>query len=359
MSEGISDVSVRSPVGAAPEAATSSSQENKELPVKQRVIEAQKQGVDLIKSKQGNGFFNTEAKADVKKDAEIVLMQEKQEHGKLDSAGLKAFFRITSSLGAEATGIEKTASENMHVKIGDRLLTLEQWRTELEAAKKLPADGTLPNQQKIDELEKGDFAYDFPKEEAGEGKTDTGEEKPGANSLIKQELQDLEAKKNKSPDDEKLLIMLRLAKRAEKGEMSAIVKDRALRCLNILDSESGAGKIVEDMREETKQAREKLNVLLQNNGWNENKIMGFNNALDSGGIDSLISQGELEKIVGLRDALFGPDENGRSISDDELQKLLDPEHKRDWSKLGNLLGILFALMFAADMAKQALPEENR
>lgn len=373
---GIIDVSVRTQVDPAPKAATSSPEAGKELPAKQRVLEAQKQGVGLIKSKQENGFFDTGDGVNIKEDAEIVLTQEKQEHGKLDSAGLKAFFSATSSIGAEAVEIETAAAKNMRIKVEGRdlPLTLDEWRRELDGLNnnlrvlENPTDGSPIDQQKAEDLkqkikalETGDFAYEFPKEE----KEEAGGGKPEAGILIEQKLNDLEKKKDKSEDDKKLLVMLRLAKRAN-GPLDAIVKYPAIRQLYLLSPTPEGKKVMDYMRGEVVKAMDGgddlrgSNQILRENGWSDKEIEQFSNGIiGSGSITGLIESGAFQKATGLDKAMFGKNAKGEEITEEEIRSLLDPEHKRDWSKLGNIFGILFALMFAADISKQVLSEENR
>jgi len=325
---------------------------NKEVLASQRVKEALGKGVDLIKDKKDSVFFDAGDKADAKKDVETVLTQAEQR--KLDSDGLRAFFSATSSIGAEAIDIEKAASENMRIKVGNRILTLDQWRAELNVLRNPPDGAPVDPQkaeeikQKISELEAGDFAYEFVQEESAK------QEKSPEDIVISRHRKSFEEQFKKAEERgdvpkeqlEKIgetLVMLRLAKEAN-GEAGIILKHLALKNLEENHGAQGLDDSIENLGKQAAESMNKVYELME-----PGKAEEFRNAIKEGKLEDLITSGKLLKIERMRELLFGKD-----MTEAKLKEILDLNKKKKW---GNALLTVLIIMLIGPMelGKQVVP----
>lgn len=327
---------------------TESEQRQEKMKKNKEALDA---GWELLNEKVKAGFFDTNDRVDVKNDALKYLDQTK--NGALDGDGLRAFFNAIHSVGGEEViKIEKAAAENLKVVVGGQRLTFEEWRGQIKTIKDLPAEmqNDAEMKQKLQELEGGEFGYDFSPE-----KVKTSEERMAeADELIDKKLKELETKNPRTEDDEKLLVWLRLSQATEEGriekgdlDLRVIIKDKALRQLAALDKTSGAEKIIDDMREDVIAARADLNKHLGLIGWDRDRIIRFNQGLDSGDVSAFAG---VQEIPGLKKAFFGLNAKGEEITDEKIRKILDPKEEKKGMNI-----ILLLLLALGSELKQALP----
>lgn len=346
-SEGV-EIPSHPPAEAAPSVA-SSPEAKKEVSDRQRAKNAVAEGAGFIKSKYDTGFFDAGNKIDAKKDAEKVLGQVGGNN--LDSDGLKAFFKSMSAIGGETDEVSKKAAENMRVKVGDRMLTLDEWRAELEAAQK-PVDGRAPDPETVKELEDGVFAYSFPKttDENPESASIPKEKSP-EDKLVDQEI--VRCKKlfeqrvkeqgdNPNEKDLQAFVLLSFAEEA-KGEAGIVVKHEALRNLRDEHGRQELDGAINDLQKKVPDAIEKVCKLMP-----AEMALEFRNAVAEGELAKMIENGKLSKIEGMRELLFGKD-----FKEEDFKKILELGKKKKW-KNALLLALVIMLIGPVEFGKQAV-----
>lgn len=333
-SAGISDIPS---VEATPKAA-SSPEANKEISAKQRTIDTLNKGLDLIRSKKASGFFDTPDKADAKTSAETALTQE-DEQKKLDSDGLKSFFKTTASMGTDAVEIENAAAENMKVRVVgdnvDEMLSLAEWREALN-----PADGAKPSEERIRQLESGRFGYVFP-EEAKVKSPEDGIADKAVDATIKDNLARIkneidQRKKNGAEittSEQRQLLMLGLADIAN-GPAGPRIKYEALQMLKGLGY-GGLDTQIMRLDGQLEAADEALANFLKSKNYTLEAVAG---KLKNGGLEALIAEGKLGNMEGFEELIFGD-----KMEEGKLEEILDPDRKKKRKDLLlSILGILVA-----------------
>lgn len=318
---------------------------SKEASLREKAQMAIASGADLITEK--SKFFDTPDKVDAKRNAEKFLEQVGKKA--LDSDGLKAFFISMDSVGGEEAGkISEAASEDMLVKVGDRMLSYEDWKEELNTAKN-PPDGT-PDPQKIQELEEGVFGYSFPEttEEPAEN-INIDKEKSPEDQVISDSIDSFEAKIKRAKEQgisseelEETLVLLKLAEEAE-GDAGVIIKSEALKSLLADYKMEGIGEIIDGLEERKQPALDKIVSLM-----GEDKGQEFIAAVKEGKLEDLIREGKLFKVEGMRELLFG-----QGFTEKDLKEIVSPDNKKKW-KSGLLLALMIMMVGSVTVGQESI-----
>ncbi len=306
-------------------------------------------GADIITEKKNNGFFNTPDKVDAKRNAENFLGQ--VETKALNSDGLKAFFISMDSVGGEEAGeIIKAASENMQVKVGSQMLTLDKWKDELSKARN--PDGSQTDAQKIQEqeLQNGVWGYSFPEttEKPAEN-VNIPKEKSPEDQVISDSIDSFEAKIKRAKEQgisseelEETLVLLKLAEEAE-GDAGVIIKSEALKSLLADYKMEGIGEIIDGLEERKQPALDKIVSLM-----GEDKGQEFIAAVKEGKLEDLIREGKLFKVEGMRELLFG-----QGFTEKDLKEIVSPDNKKKW-KSGLLLALMIMMVGSVTVGQESI-----
>lgn len=288
-------------------------------------------GKDLIKEKLDQGLFAGDDEKELREKAEYALKYTGEKGDTENSKSLRAIFETLEVAGEDGKEISQAASENLFVKVGNgenaRNLTLDEWRAELEAAKK-PADGTSPDSQKIQELENGVFGYSFPKNSTRDESESTPKEKSQEDISITEYRKSFEEKfklakargdtpKEQMEQIEQTLILLRLAEEAN-GDAGVIFKHEALKNLAEEHGAQGLNNVIDTLQEKVPAAIEEVCGLMD-----PDKAEEFRNAIEEGKLGDLIKEGKLLKVEGLRQLFFG-----KEFTEEKLREILNK--KRKW-----------------------------
>lgn len=334
---------------------TSEEAELSKMSPRERAGGALRGGVeDIIRKEYDNGFFSQPGREEAKKDAEAILKAAEQ--GDLDSNRLKLYFETLNVIGGEtAEKVNKIAAEYLRIRIGDRFLTLDEWRAELDAAQKPAVDGSDPDPQKIQELESGIFGYNFL-EDSAQAENATREKSP-EDIVIDKELASLEKrvqeilKKGGQPtiEQQQGVIALRYAARM-KGEAAPLLNSLALEHLRISGT-FGLEDAMRSVNEKLPIAEDNVREFFKNQNLSESDAEIFINAVKTGKLPDIIKEGRFPQIEGLREVFFGKD-----VTEKELKELLEIEKKKGL-KDTLLLAILLAAIGPAEFVQKTVPME--
>lgn len=339
---GITELSSHPSVEGASKTAPSP-EANKDTLARQRAKEAQKKGVDLIDKEKKSGFFDASDKADARKDADRVL--EQSEKHILDSDGLRSFFEAMSSVGVEATEIEKAASENMRIKVGDKMLKLDEWRAQREALRNPAEVGPQPDP----ELENGVFAYQFPEDESTKTqnaeKAETKIKYPKDMLLRERLLHILSHRKARVENgeqpgkvEEQERVAFYFASEAQ-GELSPLLQLEAYEMLKT-HGDTSVEPIIQELRGKLPSA-EKVTATLVAAGFSQEISQEITKAIQEKGLLRVYLEGKY------RSKKFDELIIGREVTDEELKQVVDPDRKK---KIVDALKLLLMILIAGPVA---------
>lgn len=314
----------------------------------------------LIQEKIDKGDFAGDDKKEIREKAENALRYPGKEGDPENGKNLRAIFETLAVIGQDGKEISQSASENMSIKIGNgesaRTLTLDEWRAELDAAQK-PADGSIPDPQKIKELEDGIFGYSFP-QDTSETENATKEKSP-EDRVLEAELKKMENKRSKLKEGESLnqeegdrLIALRFALKLD-GKAGPIFKKAALDHLAAVTQKGemifGLEEAMKSLNSKMPQAENDLLSELRSKGVSEADSNEYINAIKQGKLPEMIKQGSLPKVEGLRELFFGD-----KLTDKDIEELMEIKKKK--GALSYLLEILMIAAFGSmEMGKEFAP----
>lgn len=300
-------------------------------------------GEEIIKKNLSAGFFNEETKP----QADKAILYQGGDVNPDSSESLRATLHCLKAIGGdEAVETRDNIAKYVSIKFEEKFYSPDEWQEKLAQA--------TPEEKARLEGE-GLYGFVFPEEskKAEAETTQSVEGKSPEDRIITKQLSLLEGKiktvlqKGGRPTEEQqqLIGALRLAKEA-KGEAGVLIKEKALRELK-QSGVFGLENTIESLSEEVSIARDKLFSNLKGQGWSEGGINGFIEAVRTGNVEGMIREGKFPEAKGLDKLFFG-----RELKDEELQRLLDPEKKKNWPRNALLFALLISAITSVTLVEQ-------
>jgi hypothetical protein len=284
-------------------------------------------GIEIIQEKQRLGFFNEETKP----QADKAILYQGGDVNTDSSESLRATLHCLNLIGGdEANKTYGKITQYLNVQYDKNLYSPDEWQEKLAQA---------TPEEKVRLESEGLFGFVFPEEDekSGAETTQSAKEELPVDKIITEKLSFLEKKGRLTEGEQQLIGKLRLAKEA-RGEAGVLIKASALRDLKT-SGVVGLDNEIENLEGQALIASNKLTEHLKEQGWSEDNIKGFIDGVSQGNIENMIKEGKFPKVEGLDRLFFG-----RELNDEELQRLLDPEKKKKWSKDALLIVLLMSAM---------------